>query len=381
MGRWAGKYVIGLTGNIGTGKSVVRRMLEHLGAYGIDADTLAHRAMARGAPGYQPVVATFGRYVLMPTGEIDRGRLGRIVFGDPEALKMLEQIIHPLVEQAVDLIIRRATQPVVVIEAIKLLESHVAASCDSVWVTYAPPQVQMVRLMQNRHLSEAEARRRINEQPPQEDKIAAARVVIKNQGSYEETWRQVVSAWNKWVPAPAEPTQPLPVTRPLVPASALNVTRARPRHSSVIAEVINRIRKPAQPLRKDDIMAAFGEKAFLLLQAGPYNVGVIGWQVENLVSRTTDIVIDPATPLEKAIPALVQEMERASKDLQCEASLVFVPPDLARQEMIWRSLGYEKRAPQSLSVLAWQEAAQESMQPGAIMYFKQLRVDRVLRPI
>ncbi len=381
MVRWAGKYVIGLTGNIGTGKSVVRRMLEHLGAYGIDADTLAHRAIARGAPGYQPVLTTFGRYVLSPSGEIDRGRLGRVVFSDPEALKMLEQIIHPLVEQAVDLIIRRASQPVVVIEAIKLLESKLAGSCSSVWVTYAPPQVQLVRLMQNRHLSEAEARKRVNEQPPQEEKIAVAKVVIKNQGSYEETWRQVVAAWNKWVPAPAEATQPLPATRPLTPATTMVVTRARPRHSMVIAEVINRIRKPSQPLRKDDIMAAFGEKAFLLLQTGPFNVGVIGWQVENLVSRTTDIVIDPATPLEKALPALVQEMERASKDLQCEASLVFVPPDLARQDTIWRGLGYEPRSPQSLSVLAWQEAAQESMQPGAVMYFKQLRVDRVLRPI
>jgi dephospho-CoA kinase len=379
--RWAGKYVIGLTGNIGTGKSVVRRMLEHLGAYGIDADTLAHRAIARGAPGYQPVLSTFGRYVLSPSGEIDRSRLGRIVFGDPEALKMLEKIIHPLVEQAVDLIIRRASQPVVVIEAIKLLESKLAGACDSVWVTYTPPQVQQARLMQNRHLSEAEARRRINEQPPQEEKIAVAKVVIKNQASYEETWRQVVAAWNKWVPAPAEATQPLPATRPLAPAGSLNVTRARPRHSMVIAEVINRIRKPAQPLRKDDIMAAFGEKAFLLLQSGPFNVGIIGWQVENLVSRTTDIVIDPATPLEKALPALVQEMERASRDLQCEASLVFAPPDLARQEAIWRDLGYEKRTPQSVGVLAWQEAAQESMQPGAVMYFKQLRVDRVLRPI
>ena len=379
MGRWAGKYVIGLTGNIGTGKSVARRMLEHLGAYGIDADTLAHRAIARGAPGYQPVLATFGRFVLTASGEIDRARLGRIVFNDPEALKMLEQIVHPLVEQAVDLIIRRASQPVVVIEAIKLLESNLARSCDAVWVTYAPPQVQLIRLMQNRHMSEGEARQRINYQPSQEEKIAAAKVVIKNQGSYEDTWRQVVAAWNKWIPVPAsaDVTQPLPSSRP----NELNVTRARPRHSREIAEVINRFRKPARPLNKDDIMAAFGEKAFLLLQSGQSSVGVIGWQVENLVSRTTDIVIDPALPLEKALPALVSEMERASKDLQCEASLVFAPPELAHQDAIWRRLGYEQRAPQSLSVLAWQEAAQESMQAGAVLFFKQLRVDRILRPI
>ena len=64
MSKWAGKYVIGLTGNIGTGKSVVRRMLEHLGAYGIDADALSHRTIAKGAPGYQPVIDLFGRWIL-----------------------------------------------------------------------------------------------------------------------------------------------------------------------------------------------------------------------------------------------------------------------------------------------------------------------------
>jgi dephospho-CoA kinase len=389
VGKWAGKYVIGLTGNIGTGKSVVRRMLEHLGAYGIDADTLGHRAIARGAPGYQPVLTTFGRFVLAPSGEIDRARLGRIVFNDPEALKLLEQVVHPLVEQAVDMIIRRANQPVIVIEAIKLIESNLSETCDSVWVAYAPPEVQLVRLMHNRHMAESEARQRITTQPSQDLKRAAAQVVIKNISTYEDTWRQVVEAWKKTVPVapesvsatPAVPAASTRQTQTLVSAADLVVTRGRPRHSLEIAQVINRIRRPAQPLRKDDIMAAFGEKAFLLLQAGQVSLGVIGWQVENLVARTTDIVIDPALPLDKALAALVIEMERASKDLQCEASLVFAPPDLARYETIWRGLGYERRNPQSLSVLAWQEAAQESMQNGATLYFKQLRIDRILRPI
>jgi dephospho-CoA kinase len=86
-------------------------------------------------------------------------------------------------------------------------------------------------------------------------------------------------------------------------------------------------------------------------------------------------------PLDRAIPALVTEMERASRDLQCEASLIFAPLELARQEAIWRSLGYERRAEQALSILAWQEAAKESSQSGSVMFFKQLRVDRILRPI
>jgi dephospho-CoA kinase len=381
LSRWAGKYVIGLTGNIGTGKSVVRHMLEHMGAYGIDADALGHRAIARGAPGYQPVLNTFGSYILAPTGEIDRTRLSRVVFNDREALKLLEQIVHPLVEQAIDLIIRRATQSVIVIEAIKLLESNIARNCSSVWVAAAPPQVQLVRLIQNRHMSDAEARLRINSQGPQSQKTNAAQVVIKNHGTYEETWRQVVEAWKKMVPSAAAAAPIDQASRATTALGDLLVIRARPRNSLEIVEVINRIRHPAPPLCKEDIMAAFGEKAFLLLQTGEKNIGVIGWQVENLVARTTDMVIDPAIPLDRAIPALVTEMERASRDLQCEASLIFAPPELARRESIWRSLGYERRAEQALTIQAWQEAAEESSQSGAVMYFKQLREDRILRPI
>src|SRR5512143_3904929 len=108
MSAWPGKFVIGLTGNIATGKSVIRKMLEHLGAYGIDADALGHRAIANDAPGYQPVLNTFGRWILAPDGQIDRTKLARIVFSDPDALVRLESIVHPLVAQAVDVLIRRS---------------------------------------------------------------------------------------------------------------------------------------------------------------------------------------------------------------------------------------------------------------------------------
>ena len=108
MSRWPGKYVIGLTGNIATGKSVVRKMLEHLGGYGIDADALAHRAMAKGAPGYPLVLKTFGEWILDEEGQIDRVLLAKIAFSDPQALERLETIVHPLVAHAVDLLIRRA---------------------------------------------------------------------------------------------------------------------------------------------------------------------------------------------------------------------------------------------------------------------------------
>ena len=121
MSNWPGKFVIGLTGNIATGKSVVRRMFEHLGAYTIDADALTHRAYSKGAPGYQQVVDKFGKWLVNKDGEIDRSKLGNLVFHDPEALSQLEAIVHPLVRQASEMLIQRATQRVVVIEAIKAL--------------------------------------------------------------------------------------------------------------------------------------------------------------------------------------------------------------------------------------------------------------------
>jgi dephospho-CoA kinase len=195
VSNWPGKYVIGLTGNIATGKSVVRRMLEQLGAYGIDADALSHRAIARQAPGYRKVLDAFGGWILDESGEIDRDRLAGLVFSDPEALQQLEAIIHPLVRQAIDVLIRRAKARVIVIEAIKLLEGPLGKACDTVWTTSAPESAQKARLMQSRNMSEKEALQRIHAQPAQEVKIAAANLVIQNAGSFEDTWKQVLTGW------------------------------------------------------------------------------------------------------------------------------------------------------------------------------------------
>lgn len=385
VSKWPGKYVIGLTGNIGTGKSVVRRMLEHLGAYGIDADALAHRTIAKGAPGYQPVIDQFGRWVLGPDGEIDRTRLARLVFNDREALARLEGVIHPLVSQGIDWLARRSPQQVIVIEAIKLIEASIGKACDSIWVTYTPPEIQLARLMTQRKMSEAEARQRITSQPPQEQKLAAATVVIRNDSTFEAAWKQVSTAWTRLVPAQAQTGEVVAVPAPARPAAArteveLSVSRGKPRDSEAIVALMNRFRRPATPLTREDIMAAFGEKAFLMLRAGADLAGLVGWQVENLVARTTDILLSPDIPVERGLQALVEEMERSSKNLQCEASLVFAPPELA-DEAFWKKLGYEKRAPHSLGISAWQEAARESMSPGATLFFKQLRTDRILRPI
>ncbi len=407
------KYVIGLTGNIATGKSVVRKMLEHLGAYGIDADRLAHRAIARGAPGYGPVVETFGRWILGPDGEIDRQRLGRIVFSDPEALARLEAIIHPLVEQAIHYLIRSTPHKVVVIEAIKLLESGLHKLCDAVWVVDAPPEVQMERLIKQRHMSTDEARQRVMAQPPQSLKRARADVIIDNSRTFEYTWRQVVDAWMKIpgvslpqpsrrtvkVEGPRKPSSParqastptaeaVAETRPLPTAAPpttveVEVERATPRHAQEIADFIAKATRGKVRPGRADIIARFGDRAYLLIRRNGELIGLVGWQVENLVTRVNEFYIHTAEGAEQAIQAVMDEILERSRELQCEAALVFVHPKFyERTRDQWRKLGFEPRSEEELTVTAWQEAARESRPPGrSVMLFKQLRIDRVLQPL
>lgn len=377
MSRWPGKYVIGVTGNIATGKSVVRKMLEHLGAYGIDADALAHRAMAKGAPGYQVVVKSFGEWVLDDEGQIDRSRLARLAFSDPSALERLETIIHPLVTHAIDLLIRRAKHSVVVIEAIKLLETDMAAGCDTVWVVDTPQEMQIQRLMHKRHMSEAAARQRISAQGSQAVKLRSAKVVVRNDGSFENTWEQVQSAWGK-LPKPEEPLLSAPpVRRP----GQLVVRRGRPQDADDIARFITRVTHGKRRMTRSDVMAAFGEKAYLIIERDGNMAGVAGLQVENLVTRIDELHFEPGLPVEQSIPALMEAVENASMELQSEASLLFLPPYLAQHAGAWRSVGYRPQTIQGLGVRAWQEAAIESMPRGASLWFKRLREDRVLRPL
>ncbi|NWG05791.1 MAG: dephospho-CoA kinase [Chloroflexi bacterium] len=371
--------MIGLTGNIATGKSVVRRMLEHLGAYTIDADALAHRVIAKGAPGYQPVLDKFGSWLLDKDGQIDRSRLGRLVFSDAQALAQLEDIIHPYVIQAVEMLVKRASQSVVVVEAIKLLESDLRNKCDSIWVTDAPQEVQIERLIRKRNLSREDALQRVHSQSAQKEKLAAAKVVITNNGSYEDLWKQVTEAWKRI--APSQEAGPATQVFTKSGAGAFSLQRGKPRDSQKIADLISRLSKGKRHMTKDEVMEAFGDKAFLLLLMGNELVGVAGWQVENLVARTTDLYLDPKAAADKALPLIMAEVERASSELQCEASLVFPPIELVGFDSVWKHLGYERRSPDTLGVRAWTDAANESMPKASALFFKQLRTDRVLRPI
>ena len=189
--------LIGLTGNIGTGKSTVAKMLAELGAKVIDADLVAHEVMRAGTPAHARIVEAFGPQMVAPDGEIDRARLGALVFADPTALARLEAIVHPGTLEAINRLIAATCATVVVVEAIKLIEAGIAHTCDSVWVTTCRPEQQIHRIMGVRGLSRREAKQRVRAQPLQEEKIARADVVIDTSETLSRTRAQVHAAWKE----------------------------------------------------------------------------------------------------------------------------------------------------------------------------------------
>jgi dephospho-CoA kinase len=190
-------FVVGLTGPMGAGKSMVAAMLRELGAKVLDADAMVHDEQLRGTVGYSAIVQTFGTKVLGEDREIDRGKLAAEVFGDPAKLQRLERILHPRVIARV--LQARAMLPddaVLVIEAIKLLESDLRTACDRVWVVLAPHE-SLIERMAGRGMSPREAELRLANQLSDERFRAAADTVIVNDGARELTRERVSDAWTR----------------------------------------------------------------------------------------------------------------------------------------------------------------------------------------
>ena len=191
-----GGHSIGVTGNIACGKSMVVRRLEQRGAVCIDADVVAHTLMRPGQPAWQAVVKAFGRTILQPDGVIDRDVLRAIVFADREQLRRRNAAVHPFVHR--ELVERVRTAPegqVLVIEAVALVEAGTAALLDSLWLVLSRPELQVRRLRETRGLTDEEAWFRVRGQPPAEEKVALADIVIHNDGTLEELVEQVDRAW------------------------------------------------------------------------------------------------------------------------------------------------------------------------------------------
>ncbi|MDO7869416.1 dephospho-CoA kinase [Nocardioides jiangxiensis] len=187
---------LGLTGGIASGKSTVSRMFADLGAIIIDSDVLAREVVAPGTEGLAEVVAAFGEDVLTDAGEMDRAKVGAIVFADPEKRKVLEQVIHPRVFMRALEIDQAAGEHDVVINDIPLLvETDQADRFDAVVVVDVPRELQVERMVRDRGMTVEEATARIGAQATREQRLAVATYVIENTGTLEDLRRQVGQVW------------------------------------------------------------------------------------------------------------------------------------------------------------------------------------------
>jgi dephospho-CoA kinase len=196
---------VGLTGGIGSGKSVVSALLVERGAVLVDADVNARAVVAKGTPGLAAVVREFGDGVLRPDGELDRPALGAIVFADPEKLARLNAIVHPLVgaESAGQIAAAEDSGVAVLVHDIPLLvENGLQGWYDAVIVVAASPRTQLDRLTRLRGMAAADAQARIDAQAPLADKLAAATYVITNDGPIEDLVAQVDRVWSALLTLP-----------------------------------------------------------------------------------------------------------------------------------------------------------------------------------
>ena len=192
--------VLGLTGGIGSGKSMVASTFAQLGADVIDADQLAREVVEPGQPALEEIATAFGREILLPDGRLDRGKLARIIFADPVARATLNAITHPRIQErmAAEITARGSRPGVLVVDIPLLYENDRTGSVEAVIVVWVDPQTQLRRLNERDGLTVDEARQRIAAQMPLDEKRARADVVIDNSGSRDNTRRQVEAIYRRF---------------------------------------------------------------------------------------------------------------------------------------------------------------------------------------
>ena len=191
--------LVGLTGNIGSGKSTVAQMLSERGATIIDADVLARRAVELGTPAFEKIVARWGRDVLSADGHLDRAALRRLVFSDNAQLEELNQIVHPEVERLRSRLVeqaRRRGDRLVVCDIPLLFERHMTDRFDRIILVDGHRAVRLERLVKDRGLNETEAMDMIAAQMPAELKRARADFLIENDGTLTQLERRVQDVWS-----------------------------------------------------------------------------------------------------------------------------------------------------------------------------------------
>jgi dephospho-CoA kinase len=192
--------IIGLIGGIGSGKSTVAGFLTELGAMVIDLDKIGHEALEPDGKAWRQVAGAFGKKILAPGGEIDRAKLGDIVFKDPKALLRLNSITHPVIDSIVAEKIeqsRRQVVKVLVMEAAVMLEAGKTLQAEELWVTVSSEDTVLSRLSKRSGYSEKESKTRISAQLSNEERVKQADVVIDTDCTLEELKSRVKVEWDK----------------------------------------------------------------------------------------------------------------------------------------------------------------------------------------
>ena len=192
--------IVGLTGGIATGKSVVDDELRRLGAHIIDADKIAREVVEPGKPAYDEIVKEFGNGVLEPGGALDRKALGRIVFSDPAALEKLGSITHPRIRERIKEEARRLSaqgDSIIVLDVALLIETGVKYEVEKIIVVFAEKEQQIQRLMDRDGLSRGEAEKRVSIQMDIKEKLKYADYVIDNSGAKDWTIEQTRALYSE----------------------------------------------------------------------------------------------------------------------------------------------------------------------------------------
>lgn len=407
-------YLIGLTGNIATGKSTVSNILAQLGARIIDADLVAHAVLKRGTPAWRALIDAFGYDILQYDGTIDRRKLGALVFNDASKLRTLEQITHPAIRAELALILRdvmlspESADTIVVIEAVKLYEGGLYEQMDALWVVTAPPTEQLRRLMQERGLTQAEADARLLSQPPTEEKIQRANIVIDNGGSIEDLRVQVMRGFVQINPARARDKTALlqkwlrlestaaPATLqtdafPNIETSAQaapalmteaewTVNRARPADARLLADLLSRIEARETAIGRGEMLERLGKFGYWFVHAGENIVALAAWQAENLAAIVRELWAEDDAAATRALPLLLQAIETEANALTCEVVAIVVPERSAPfAQIAAQTGGYEITTVEQLHKL-WRSVIEELMTENQTLYTKQLR-EIVTKPI
>lgn len=413
--HYDGKVIIGLTGNIATGKSAVMGLARDEGALTIDADKIVHELMDRDSKLQEAIAAEFSSRVRRADGRIDRDLLGQIVFSDPDQLALLESIVHPAVRREVDKRILESDAGYVMIEAIKLLEGDMPNACHQIWVTRCDRQKQLERLRVCRGMETSVAANRIKTQGAQEEKVAFADVVIDTNGLMKETKEQFDTAWGR-LPAPGQAEAkprlnlaPEPLKRPQTKTEAtavppestttesetadvsdltplemgeapedLQVRRARPNDIPSILLLIQQSSGGAIKMKRSDVLMALSERGYFIGQVGSEISTVVGWKIDSQVGRVEEIYIHPPEMIGVTGTAVIQEIQKSAYGHMCQIIAAFIPnsaPDDLRR--LFLAHGY---APMERSEMAnnWKEAIEES-QPEDSSYLVKVLLDTRLK--